>query len=53
MAHDDAAMVKAAMDLVGLYGGRVRPPRRDVSPAGRAQLRSVMEALGALRGGKT
>ncbi|MFN8619958.1 MAG: dihydrodipicolinate synthase family protein [Chloroflexota bacterium] len=29
-ASDDAAMIKACMDLVGLRGGRVRPPRRDV-----------------------
>ena len=29
LAHDDAAMVKAGMDLVGLAGGRVRPPRID------------------------
>jgi len=28
LAHDDAGMVKAGMDLVGLAGGRVRPPPR-------------------------
>jgi 4-hydroxy-tetrahydrodipicolinate synthase len=50
LAHDDAAMVKAAMDMVGLTGGKVRPPRLDVSPEGRAALRSVLESLGALAG---
>jgi 4-hydroxy-tetrahydrodipicolinate synthase len=52
MAHDDAAMVKAGMDLVGLNGGRVRPPRRDVPPEGRAAIRKVLEGLGVeIRGG--
>ena len=46
MAHDDAAMVKAAMDLVGLAGGPVRPPRRDVPAAGRVAIRKVLEDLG-------
>jgi dihydrodipicolinate synthase/N-acetylneuraminate lyase len=46
LAHDDAAMVKAAMDMVGLRGGKVRPPRRDVSPGGRAALKAALEALG-------
>ena len=45
LAHDDAAMVKAAMDTVGLVGGQVRPPRRDVSAAGRTELERVMRAL--------
>lgn len=46
MAHDDAAMVKAGMDLVGLHGGRVRPPRRDIPKEGRAALAKTLEALG-------
>jgi dihydrodipicolinate synthase/N-acetylneuraminate lyase len=46
LAHDDAAMVKAGMDLVGLCGGRVRPPRRDASPEARAALRATLEGLG-------
>jgi dihydrodipicolinate synthase/N-acetylneuraminate lyase len=46
MAHDDAAMVKAGMDLVGLKGGRVRPPRRDVPPEGRAALAETLTAMG-------
>jgi len=52
MAHDDAAMVKAAMDLVGLKGGRVRPPRRDVPTAGRAALASTLAELGVQVKGK-
>lgn len=43
---DDAAMVKAAMDLVGLSGGRVRPPRRDMSGDARASLAETLTALG-------
>jgi 5-dehydro-4-deoxyglucarate dehydratase len=43
---DDAAMVKASMDLLGLYGGPVRPPRRDVAPAARAALRETLRGLG-------
>jgi dihydrodipicolinate synthase/N-acetylneuraminate lyase len=43
MAHDDAAMVKAAMDLVGLTGGSVRPPRRDVPAEGRAAIKKVLD----------
>ena len=46
MAHDDAAMVKAGMDLVGLQGGRVRSPRRAISPEGRAELAKTLKALG-------
>jgi len=46
MAHDDAAMVKAGMDLVGLHGGRVRPPRRDVPAEGREAIRALLNGLG-------
>ena len=46
MESDDAAMVKGAMDLLGLNGGRVRPPRRNVTPEGRTALRSGLEGLG-------
>ncbi len=48
MAHDDAAMVKAAMDLVGLHGGPSRPPRLDVPESGRAAIRETLQALGRL-----
>jgi dihydrodipicolinate synthase/N-acetylneuraminate lyase len=46
MESDDAAMVKGAMDLLGLYGGPVRPPRRDLSAAARETLREGLYALG-------
>ena len=45
MQNDDAAMVKLAMDLVGLTGGKVRPPRRNISPEGEAVLRKAIESL--------
>ena len=46
---DDAAMIKACMDLVGLHGGRVRPPRRDVDASLRPGLLVAIERLrGAL-----
>ena len=44
-ASDDAAMIKACMDVVGLHGGRVRPPRRDVDPALVPALRAAIERL--------
>lgn len=44
-ASDDAAMVKASMDIVGLRGGRVRPPRRDVTPEAREVLSVEIERL--------
>jgi 4-hydroxy-tetrahydrodipicolinate synthase len=46
-ASDDAAMIKACMDAVGLRGGRVRPPRRDVDPALLPGLRTAIERLRA------
>jgi dihydrodipicolinate synthase/N-acetylneuraminate lyase len=46
-ASDDAAMIKACMDAVGLHGGRVRPPRRDVDPALLPGLRTAIERLRA------
>jgi dihydrodipicolinate synthase/N-acetylneuraminate lyase len=46
-ASDDASMVKACMDLVGLHGGRVRPPRRDVDPTLIPGLRAAIERLQA------
>jgi len=48
-SSDDAAMIKACMDIVGLRGGSVRPPRRDVDEPTRASLRPAIDALvGAL-----
>ena len=46
MESDDAAMVKAAMDMVGLHGGLIRPPRLDCSPAALATLRMSLVSLG-------
>lgn len=46
-ASDDAAMIKACMDIVGLRGGRVRPPRRDVDPAALPGLRTAIARLQA------
>lgn len=42
-ASDDAAMIKACMDIVGLRGGRVRPPRRDVDAEVIPTLRAAIE----------
>ena len=41
--HGDTAMLKTGLDLVGLYGGPVRPPRVDVSSEGRSEIRRAME----------
>jgi len=44
--HGDAAMVKLCMDLVGMNGGSVRPPRVDVGDLGRHQIREELLRLG-------
>ncbi|MDP7276684.1 MAG: dihydrodipicolinate synthase family protein [Planctomycetaceae bacterium] len=44
LAHDDAAMVKVGMDLVGLAGGKVRPPRVDASGEAREAFREALVA---------
>ncbi|NKB71149.1 MAG: hypothetical protein GKR89_29105 [Candidatus Latescibacteria bacterium] len=46
--HGDG-LIKAGLDLVGLAGGPVRPPRTDVGPAGLAALRAMLEKLDALK----
>ena len=43
--HGDA-LIKTALDLIGLVGGPVRPPRLDTSEAGRADLIEEMRKLG-------
>jgi dihydrodipicolinate synthase/N-acetylneuraminate lyase len=48
MESDDAAMVKGAMDLLGLNGGRVRPPRRDMSDEARVALSNTLSSLGLM-----
>lgn len=49
LENDDAAMVKAAMDLAGLAGGKVRPPRRDLSEAGHSALKKAFVELQILQ----
>lgn len=46
MESDDAAMVKGAMDFVGLKGGPVRPPRRNLSADSRDLLYVSLRSLG-------
>ncbi len=43
---DDAAAVKAGVDLVGLHGGAVRPPRRGISGAEREQMAQLFAEMG-------
>lgn len=45
---DDAASVKAGMDLVGLHGGPVRPPRVDLAETEREALAAGLAELGAV-----
>ena len=47
-AFDDTSVVKAAMDHIGLRGGSVRPPRRNLDEAGRAAVGAVLDELGVL-----
>jgi len=46
LENDDAAMVKVGMDLIGLSGGRVRPPRRDLPPEALDKVRKAFAELG-------
>ena len=39
-------VVKAGMDLVGLVGGKVRPPRIDLPQGKREELRGILKRLG-------
>ncbi len=39
-------IIKSALDLVGLKGGKVRPPRMDCSPVGVEELREELGKLG-------
>jgi dihydrodipicolinate synthase/N-acetylneuraminate lyase len=39
-------IIKSALDLVGLKGGKVRPPRTEASPEGVRELRKELEKLG-------
>ena len=42
----EANVVKAAYDLVGRRGGKVRPPTRDMSPEHRAELKALLQEIG-------
>jgi dihydrodipicolinate synthase/N-acetylneuraminate lyase len=44
-------MIKAAMDLAGFKGGKVRPPLIDLSVEDRADLEGLMSRTGLLRAG--
>ena len=46
-------MVKAGVDLVGLYGGPVRPPRQNITGEGREQVAQVLKELDVPRNGLT
>jgi len=46
------SMIKAAMDLAGLRGGKVRPPLIDLSPEDRADLEGLMSRTGLLEARK-
>ena len=45
---DDAGMLKATMELMGLVGGPVRPPRMDVTDVEREEIKSELQRLGIL-----
>ena len=45
---DDAGMLKATMELIGLAGGPVRPPRVDLSTEEREQVACELKHLGIL-----
>ena len=44
-----AAIVKASLEYVGLYGGVLRPPYRAMNPQEKEELYAVMEAMGVKR----
>ena len=45
---DDAGMLKTTMELMGLAGGAVRPPRINVPAAGREAIQRGVAAFGGL-----
>lgn len=44
-AADDASAVKAAMDIVGFKGGKVRPPRLNVDDATRKEIARLLKDI--------
>jgi 4-hydroxy-2-oxoglutarate aldolase len=47
-ARFDIAGLKAALDMLGYYGGPVRAPLQDLSDAERATLRAILVEGGIL-----
>ena len=45
LMNDDAAMVKTAMDMLGLKGGKVRPPRLNLKQGDKKKLKEVIKKL--------
>ena len=46
--YDDAGMLKATMELIGLAGGPVRPPRVDLTAVERGEIETELQRLGIL-----
>jgi 4-hydroxy-tetrahydrodipicolinate synthase len=44
-AADDASAVKAAMDIVGFKGGKVRPPRLDVDDQTKKEIAKLLKGI--------
>lgn len=44
-AADDASAVKAAMDIVGFKGGKVRPPRLNVDERTRTEIAALLKGI--------
>ena len=45
LMNDDAAMVKTAMDILGLNGGKVRAPRLNLKQGDKENLNEVIKKL--------
>ena len=45
LMNDDAAMVKTAMDMLGLKGGKVRHPRLNLKQGDKKKLKEVIKKL--------
>ena len=47
-----AAFIKASMEYVGLYGGPVRPPFREMTAGEKRELWALMERMGVRKNGE-
>ena len=45
-----ASTIKASLEYVGLYGGPVRPPFRELTPAQKEEIFAVLDQIGVKRG---